>query len=101
MLKATREIIDLQIANGRRKYPEPRHPMTYILQWAGGLAWAVLHAPAHEVHYRAACLAALCVRLIEEGDPVHTEIRENDLLDALFNPRTETGEITPPRASHG
>lgn len=79
--------IDREIARARRKFPRPDYLTTALTEEHGEAVRAILehmYAPtkvnAAEVRKELIQTAAMCIRLIMEGDPIHKlpETREQE-----------------------
>ncbi len=73
-----RTIMDIEgeAMRARKLFPDPAGVMTALVEEVGELAKAYLDEPWECVEAEAIQVAAMAIRVLEEGDPTLTEVRE-------------------------
>ena len=78
MKQSTQQAIDAALVDARAKNPKSKNIIIAICRWSGGLAWAMSKGTKDQIRIRAAVLAALCIRIFEEGDHTFADIRADN-----------------------
>ena len=79
------------LARSRERHPQSRDIVIGIARWLGGLTYSLAKGARIDVWTRALTIAALCIRVVEEGDASVNALREARGLTRLF----VAGEYTP------
>lgn len=86
MKRSTSNAINDALTVARQKNPKSKNIIIAICRWSGGLAWAMAKGDPYEIQHRAAVLAALCIRLYEEGDFTFADIRADNGVEPYTPP---------------
>lgn len=69
------ELIDNELAHAKRKFPDPDGLVAALMEEVGELAKAMLEEPVVNVEAEAVQVAALAIRIAQQGDPTLSNIR--------------------------
>ncbi len=92
MKKTTLLSINSALALARAKNPQRRGAFVSLVKWTGGLAWALTKGEPDQIRMRAAIVAALAIRIFEEGDSSFDEGRRDANLPSYSPPYPGDGE---------
>lgn len=64
-----------ELEAARKTFPNPEHLFAALTKKVGNLAKAFLDEPSERIYKEAKQVAALAIRIMEEGDPAFTNLR--------------------------
>lgn len=65
-----------EVFDARKKFPDPTHLLAALTEEVGELAKAFLDEPSHRIYEEAKQVAAMAIRIMEEGDPSFDVLRK-------------------------
>ena len=78
-----------EVERARKKFPDPYALLAALTEEVGELAKALLDEPMDRVESEAIQVAAMAIRIIEEGDPALDPIRRLRGSDGASAPQAE------------
>ncbi len=92
MKRTTLRAIDSALVAARHKNRQKRGAFVSLVKWTGGLAWALTKGQPAQIRARAAIVAALAIRIFEDGDSSFDEGRRAANLPSYSPPYPGDGE---------